>query len=627
MKLFRTSFLTAIVGLTASLSAQNQVLPYLPKGTIAAISAPDLQTSYKEFQQMPLAKMFAEPDTQKFLADVRELAKKKFDELMTQAKEMHSRGELPVDPADLLKLEVRGATLAMTQFEMKVGDFGPMPKVGVLLHLDFGPTTAQWHSLVALGLSMLEGAAGPKLTKTENKVGDWAVRSYMAADVQGMETGLHVVMVPNGLLIGTLLEDVTAFAQNLQKKTVGLGGADDYQALAKHLQPDGAEVETFLRWDSLVDIGLQMLTTGAAMEPKLQHIDMAGVQRAVAAMGLRQLGVTGSTSKYVDGKSVSRTFRTRPVAKGDDGKTAVAAKTIDTAFLKWVPKDAVYFDAQSFDILGVWDAMVKGLKAYDPELATKMMTQLDEHEKQLGFKIRDDLFGAIGDHWITWSMPVGSVTAAPEATMLLRVNNEQKLVGALQNLVKLSNGAVDLEETEKRGMKTWQIHVNADPTNGMGGFNIFEMFQPTFAFKNGYLVAGFSAADVKRVFQRMDREDDPKNDIRSNKEYAAVAANLPAGASAISFTDWKTQFESFYQVATGLLALVPMGEEVPIDMQLLPDSATLTKHLFGSVGYTKVDADGEESVLISPFGTELMVGLVALVGIGAGIGAANSKRF
>jgi len=628
MKLLRISFLTALAGLAASLSAQNQVLPYLPKGTIAAVSAPDLQRSLDEFQQMPLAKMYAEPDTQKFLADVRDFAKAKIDEFIAQGKEMHARGEIPIDPADLLKLRLHGATVAMTQFELKNGDFGPIPKVGLLVHLDFGPTAAQWHSLVALGLSMLEGVAGPQIAKSESKAGEWSVRSYLSTNVEGMETGLHVVMIPNGLLIGTLLEDVAAFADNLQKKTIGLGSTSEYQALAKHLQPEGAEMETFLRWEPLVDIGMQMLTMAVNMRPEMRGVDMAGVQRAVQAMGLRQWGVTGSTSKYVDGKAVSRTFHHQPAAKDGEGKTAVAPKTVDMAFLKWVPKDAVYFDAQTFDVFALWDALTKGLEAYDPELSKTMMKHLADQEKQLGFKIRDDFFGSIGDHYITWSMPVGSVTAAPEATLLLRVNDEKKLIGALQNLVKLSNGAVDLEETEKRGIKTWQLHVNFDPANGMGGFNIFEMFQPTFAFKNGYLVGGFSASDVKRVFQRMDREDDPKNDIRSNKEFAAVAATLPAAASAVSFTDWKTQFESFYQVITGLLALVPMGEDVPIDMQLLPDSATLTKHLYGAVGYTKVDADGEETVSISPFGSELMVLLMAsLAGVGVGLGVANVKRF
>jgi hypothetical protein len=198
----------------------------------------------------------------------------------------------------------------------------------------------------------------------------------------------------------------------------------------------------------------------------------------------------------------------------------------------------------------------------------------------------------------------------------------------MKNLAKLSNGMVEIEEGEKRGVMAYQIRVNFDPTQGMGGMNPFDMFQPTFAFKQGYMVAGFSASDVKRVFQRMDRkEDEPKGDIRGNKEFAAIAASIPTGVTSLSFTDWKSNFESLYQVATGLLAFVPMGDEVPIDMSLLPDSATLTKHLFASLSYTKTDAAGTESVVVSPFGPEVGLLMGAAIGAGAAVFAGMRGGF
>ena len=146
------------------------------------------------------------------------------------------------------------------------------------------------------------------------------------------------------------------------------------------------------------------------------------------------------------------------------------------------------------------------------------------------------------------------------------------------------------------------------------GFNVFDMMQPTFAFKDGYMVMGFSASDIKRVFKRMDREDDPKGDIRSNKEFAAIAQSIPAGVSNLAFTDWKATFESGYQLATGVLAFVPMPEDVPIDMSLLPDSETLTQHLYGGLTYTKTDAEGSETVSVSPFGPETGLALGVLIG-------------
>src|SRR5690606_20320246 len=117
----------------------------------------------------------------------------------------------------------------------------------------------------------------------------------------------------------------------------------------------------------------------------------------------------------------------------------------------------------------------------------------------------------------------------------------------------------------------------------------------------------------------MDREDDPSGDIRSNEEFAPYLEQMPEGGlSSLSFTDWKAQFESLYQLATSVLAFVPIGDEIPFDLSLLPDSSTLTQHLFGAVAWSTWDETGFRTTSIGPFGPEV----VALVGGLAGAGAA-----
>lgn len=56
MKPISCLFLPAL--LLAPLAAQQSILAYLPKDTIAAATMPDLPGSYAEFQAMPLAKMW-----------------------------------------------------------------------------------------------------------------------------------------------------------------------------------------------------------------------------------------------------------------------------------------------------------------------------------------------------------------------------------------------------------------------------------------------------------------------------------------------------------------------------------------------------------------------------------------
>ncbi|MCB9884405.1 MAG: hypothetical protein H6838_02880 [Planctomycetes bacterium] len=622
MNMHKLTLLTTLAAFAAPIAAQQSMMPYLPKGTMVALSAPDLKTSAAEFQQMPLAKIWREEEVQNFFADLKEMVGKQIEMGMAQAKQMHAQGALPVDPEKLMNLDVGGVEFAVTKLAFDMGDFGPKADIGLVFHMDYGAAGEQWKALLEIGLGLLEQQAGNMVTKSESMVGDVKVVSLLPNNAGGSAMGLNIAMMPNGLLVGTLTDDIKSVVANMQANKQDLGASTAYAAAAKEVQTNGAEAVTFFQFAPLVDFSMSLLKTGAAASPELAMVDIEGVERAIKAMGLRDLGTMMQADTYQGGKCISKSYH----ANGKAEATAAVAKPIDMSFLKWVPKQAVGVQAGKLNMMSIYDTLMVGLNAYDPEFAKMALQQLDGLEQQVGFKVRDDLFGAFGDHYISWSMPMSSIGAAPEIGMLIKVNDGERLVKVLKSMTAMSNGMVDLEEADKRGIKTYQLRVNFDPTNGMGGFNIFEMFTPTFAFKDGYLVGAFSASDVKRVFGRMDREDDPKGDIRGNKEFAAAMAGVPASVTGFSFTDWKAQFESVYQMATGLLALVPIGDDVPIDLAMLPDSATLTKHLFGGVSYTTSDASGTLTTYTGPVGPEMYLAIIALAGGAGAAGAMIATR-
>jgi hypothetical protein len=617
MQLISTCSAAAILCVAAPVAAQG-ILPYLPKHTMAAMSAPDLAMSMSEFQQMPLAKMWAEEEVQTFFADIMDMAKEQMDEAMAMGKQMHEGGALPIDPAQLLKLRVQGGTLAITSLAMTKGERQVIPNVGLVAHLDFGQSAPTWNMLIQMGMGMLLADAEDDVLRTDAKVGDIAITSIVPNPEKryndpALKMGLHMAMVPNGILIGTLAEDVKSIVTNMTSKTPALSTAPGYVAATKSIATAGSEMQMYMAPDAIVDFGMSVMKMAAAEEPNLAMIDMEGISRAITAMGMDDLGTLAMASNYSDGKCTTISSHAHK-----SGGTA-ATKHVDMSFLKWVPKDAVSLSSGSMNVTSLYDTLVKGLQAYDANVAEMMLGQLSEMETQLGFTIRNDLFGSLGDHYISWSMPMGTISSAPEVAMLLKVNNQEKLVSALKNMAALTGGVIEIEEGTKRGVKSYQMLVNMDDGGDMGmGINPFEMIQPTFAFKDGYMVIGFSASDVKRVFKRMDREDNPKGDIRGNKEFMAVADTIPEGVTSIAFTDWKANFESTYQLLTGVLAFVPMPEDVPIDMSLLPDSETLTDHLFATVSYTKSDGDGSTAVNVSPFGPELIMAAFA-IGVAGGL--------
>ena len=619
-----TSLAALATAMAAPLAAQG-MLPYLPKSTMMAMSVPDLATSMAEFQKMPLAKMWAEEEVQAFVSDVMEMATEQMEEGMDQMRAMHDAGMLPISPDTLMKLRLEGVTLAITDIDLKMGDFGPMPKVGTLVHLDFGESAATWNQLIQMGMGMLKQEAGDELSMTEWTIGDVkAVTLSPNGAPPGFEMSINVAMVPGGVVLGTVTEEVKDVVTNWVNKTPMLSQTAGYAASTKRIDTAGAEVQMFMAPDLAMSTGMDIMKmmsgmggaipTEGGMVP-MPMLDFEGVERAMQAMGMRDMGTLGMSMSYADGKAVTKAYH----ARAKERTTTAAPASVDTKFLRWVPKDAVSFGAGAVDATSIYDMLIKGMQAYDPNMSEMMLAQLGQMETQLGFSIRKDLLGSIGDHYITWSMPMGTISAAPEMAVLVKVNSEEKLVGALKTIAAMSDGALEIEEATKRGLKSYQVVINTDSMDMDGMMmNPFDMFQPTFAFKDGYMVMGFSASDVKRVFKRMDRDDNPKGDIRSNKEFMAIADQIPEGVSSLAFVDWKANFESMYQMATGVLAFIPMPEDVPVDMSMIPDSETLTQHLFAGLTYTKSNADGGVTVSISPFGPETVLGLAAVVGGVAG---------
>ncbi|MBM3961103.1 MAG: hypothetical protein FJ306_04270 [Planctomycetes bacterium] len=613
MKPFHPLLLSAL--LLAPLAAQGSALPYLPKNTLMAASLPDITTSIAEFQAMPLAKMWAEPEVQTFVGDAVKMLRKQIDLGLAQAREQHKQGELPVDPDEVLKLRVESATLAVTKLAVKTTEEGLKQDIGLMAHFHFGASASAWLPLVRMGIDQLVAATEGEFERTDGKLDNETLISLkLKPDSANTSPDLHFVLLADGLLTGTDLDEVRETLAAMKAKTTMLGATADYQAGFASLDSKGAELELFLRPSGLVEFGLSAMQVAEDMG-QLGGLAMDGVRRAVDALGLRKLGALSLTQSYTDGKAVNRGFIGASNV-GATGATAAPARKVDMAMLKWVPKDAASFGTGSFDVEWLYGMLTKAIEAYGPEAAKEFQSALAASEKELGFSLRDDLLLAFGDHFAAWALPQASLNTPPETTILIKVKDDARVLKAIKGLVAMSNGLLELEEGEKRGIMVYQFSVNAEEIEGLGGMNPLEAYMPTFSFKNGYLVACFSPSDVKRAFARLDRkEDEPKGDIRGNKEFASIAASIPADVTYFNYIDWKATFEGYYQIATGLLGFIPMGEDVPLDMAQIPDSATLTKHLFPSVSYGRVDANGTVTTSISPIGPE-----VYLLGVAIGIG-------
>jgi len=541
------------------------------------------------------------------------------DQMMAQGKEMHASGQLPVDPSTISSMRIDGMTFAITKVAMDMGDFGPSPNLGLLLHLDFGASAEPMKGMVTLGLNLLEQQSGGMMEKSESKVGDVTVWSYASNGPVETPMGLNLAMLPTGILIGTLKDEVTATLDAMQKGTPVLTKSAGYTETTRSLTPDGAEMFMYLRTDQMLNFSMEAVKMAQGISGQMGMVDLAGLNGVMEALGARGMKSMGMTSAYVNGRAEERTFSAVPAAERK-GLMNLVTKPLDTSFLKWVPKDVVSVRAFTMEPMVLHDTLMGAMTAYDETMAEGMKAQMAELEKTVGFSMKDDLFGSLGDQVVYWSMPLAGLMAAPEMTLLVKVKDQARMVKVLEAMVAMSDGVVELEKSDKRGIEQWSLRINADPSAGMEGMNLSELVNPTFAFKNGWMVMALSPGDVKRAMNRMDREDDPKGDIRGNKEFAPYVGKLPANAVSMSFLDWKAEFESLYQTLSFALSMIPASEDMPIDTTQLPEVSVLTQHLFGSMSWSTVDENGFTSVGTSPFGAEMYMMLAAVVGAATVVG-------
>jgi hypothetical protein len=132
------------------------------------------------------------------------------------------------------------------------------------------------------------------------------------------------------------------------------------------------------------------------------------------------------------------------------------------------------------------------------------------------------------------------------------------------------------------------------------------------------MILALSTGDVRRTYTRMDREDDLQSDVRSNQEFARYLARIQQlNPSSFAWTDWKATFESVYSAATSALAMFGNNDSLPFNMTLLPESETLSQHLFSSMSWSTTTKAGYTSTSIGPLGPEVFVGAALIGGAGA----------
>ena len=624
MPTLRLALLTAgcVSGLLSGTTAQRSSLKHaLPASSIAFFSLPDLDKSVQELLDMPLLRMWRQQEFQGFLAPALVELDKRWKQALEQAKEMHAQGALPFSPEDLLQLRLYGVTAGFTHFRL-IGDQDPLPDIGLMVHLDFGPSAPLWKKVLDFGMQQMEGRAGEMLTRSESEASGFRLTTWQVPD---FPIGLSVAWVGDGIVVGTVQKDVTAALAALANKGKLLTEAAGYKAVAANTETPGAEIEFFVNTERAYRTLFDVLEFAEANAPDFPpELNVKGLDRAFDALGLKAIKAVGATSTYQGDRAVTKSYTLCP-APERKGLMADGTKNLDLSCLRWVPKDATACSASSLNVTAVWDSLVNAFKAYDENLAKDGLAHLAEIEKQVSFTIRDDLCGAFGDQMLSWSVPMKGIPGIGGGSLisglyLVQMKDKDRLLKCLEGLKQISQGQMEFGSNTRDELTTYFIKLNVE-LPGNWPINPLDMIQPVFGFQGDYMVLGFARPDVRKTMTAMTTDKPEADTILGNKEFASMLSKLQADRlTSVSFTDNRASFDNIYGLAYGFSTMLP--EDLPLDVSQLPDEGGfLSQHLCPSVSHSHSDGTGFSSVQIGPFGPELGLVIGAVAG-GAGASAA-----
>jgi len=285
---------------------------------------------------------------------------------------------------------------------------------------------------------------------------------------------------------------------------------------------------------------------------------------------------------------------------------AVAGRPIAQDLWTFLPPDSIGVIAVTLDgpalYAGLLDAMTQDSNRAQAE------KKLADLERQHGFNLEKDIFGALGGGLIAYLLPIRGVTVLPEVTVAVQLSDSEAfargLDGLLGMLAESSRGAPQVNSKPYRNTPIWTFSFE---NNGMAAVG----FAPSLTIVNDQLLITLTSLRAKREIKRAlkgEFEPHPLN---------AGPYKPPAEATAFAYLDWQTLLNGIYEGARGVVGLMAAmgGGELPIDATALPEGQVFTRFFEPTVMWYRPTERGLRAHVESSFGPETWLGLT---GVGAG---------
>ncbi len=345
------------------------------------------------------------------------------------------------------------------------------------------------------------------------------------------------------------------------------------------------------------------INVGTIIDTFVPMIDEPQFTAFFQASGLGDIRSLASVTGLDDEGFVSKTL----LGLGGSGRGLMQfadAKPLTPDELAPIPADATLAFAARIDAEEIFDTLLTLAGTVEPRARRDFEEGIAQMEQGLGFNLRNDVLGALGDAWCVYNSPGEGGLVITGLTVVIPVKDRASLAAVEQKLVAMAKARLEMDEMpDDDGPRYYRRRPNPriEQFRFAGQDVCFFNAQmpefplaPAWCLTDDALIVSTFPQNIKAYLSR-------GADFRSLATVPEVAAQFTnaGGPLAITYSDSKALFELIYpfvpmMAQSAFSAMAGEGIDLGLDVSLLPSAPAIGKHLRPAVTVLRRNAAGVE---------------------------------
>jgi hypothetical protein len=541
MKTLTLTFLTALAfALPAQADKLDQWYKLLPKNTLGVISIKDTPELLADWEKGGFAKMMEDPEFKKWVAPGM-----KDGEFPIEKGFKEDVGESMGDFLKRLQGSIMIAIAADSPEDFK--DTGG-PAIALI---EVGDQEAKIEELLQHNFDseIQKDSTRKKITQ---EIAGVTVQILAESDAPDAAWRMAHAFVDGVMIMGVRESLFEHFISALKT-----GTADSSEVVTGHL--------TRLAEQSEGNADITLYTNGETlmkwMEEGITKSSQSGKKSAmpfdpsmiIAALGANELQSIGLMIDLTETQSRVDLAILHP-EKIEGILTFLQGSSTEVSLPSFIPGDALSGQVSRQSLSAVYDHLLAMVAKLGP-MAMMATMQISQLEQQMGFKIKEDLFGSLEDE----SIQIADGTAEAQSQVIgLKVKDRARLGGALDGLKRfIGQGFGAFEESDFLGNNISLFKATAAQAPGAKSTEI------AYCLTDDYLFFSIGKQDLlKKVLTRLKEAGEPS--IWDAPRTQELIAMMPKGYSGLGVSDASKQINIMIEAMTAVQKQTGGAKKKPV---------------------------------------------------------------